>query len=84
MRKVAIIGIGMTKFGHHWDKDIVNLAVEAGSKSIRDAGIHQKDIQALYVGTMSGGLFVNQEHLGSMISDYAGFENIPSTRVEVA
>ena len=84
MRKVAIIGIGMTKFGHHWDKDLVNLAVEAGSKSIRDAGIHQKDIQALYIGTMSGGLFVNQEHLGSMIPDYAGFENIPSTRVEAA
>lgn len=84
MRKVAIIGIGMTKFGHHWDRDLVNLSVEAGSKSIRDAGIHQKDIQALYVGTMSGGLFVNQEHLGSMISDYAGFKNIPSTRVEAA
>jgi len=84
MRKVAIIGVGMTKFGHHWDRDLVNLAVEAGSKSIRDANLHQKDIQALYIGTMSGGLFINQEHLGSMISDYSGFKNIPSTRVEAA
>ena len=84
MRRVAIIGIGMTKFGQLWDKDLTSLAVDAGVKALRDAKIHQKDIQSLYIGTMSGGLFVNQEHLGSKIPDYAGFKNIPSTRVEAA
>ncbi len=84
MRKVAIIGIGQTKFGQIWEKDLVNLAVEAGVKAIHDAGVHKKDIQALYGGTMSGGLFNSQEHLGSIFSDYLGFKNIPSTRVEAA
>jgi acetyl-CoA C-acetyltransferase len=84
MRKVAVIGIGMTKFGHHWNKDLISLAVEAGSKAVHDAGIHQKDVQVLYGGTMSGGLFINQEHLGSMLADYMGFKNIPSVRVEAA
>ncbi|MBT4858308.1 thiolase domain-containing protein [archaeon] len=84
MKKVAVIGIGMTKFGQLWNKDLTTLAVEAGVNAVRDANIHQKDIQSLYMGTMSGGLFVNQEHLGSKISDYAGFKNIPSTRVEAA
>ncbi|NTV24145.1 MAG: thiolase domain-containing protein [Nanoarchaeota archaeon] len=84
MRKVAIIGVGMTKFGQHWEKDMVNLAVEAGTRAIHDAGIHQKDVDVLYGGTMSGGLFTNQEHLGSMLPDYLGFKNIPSVRVEAA
>jgi acetyl-CoA C-acetyltransferase len=84
MRKVAVIGIGQTKFGQLFDRDMVNLAVEAGINAIRDAGIHQKDVQVLYGGTMSGGLFNNQEHLASMLSDHMGFKNIPSVRVEAA
>jgi acetyl-CoA C-acetyltransferase len=84
MRKVAIIGIGMTKFGYLWEKDLSSLAVEAGMKAIRDAGIHQKDVEVIYGGTMSGGLFSNQEHLGSMIPDQAGFKNTPFVRVEAA
>jgi acetyl-CoA C-acetyltransferase len=74
----------MTKFGALWDRDMTSLAVEAGVKALHDAGIHQKDVEVLYGGTMSGGLFVNQEHLGSMFSDHLGFKNIPSVRVEAA
>lgn len=84
MRKVAVIGIGMTKFGQLWNQDLTNLAVEAGMKAVRDAGIHQKDIEVMYGGTMSGGLFINQEHLGSMIPDQSGFKNTPFVRVEAA
>jgi len=84
MRNVAIIGVGLTKFGQLWEHNIISLAVKAGVLAVRDAGISQRDIQALYVGTMSGGLFVNQEHLASLIADYAGFKNIPSVRVESA
>ncbi len=84
MRKVAVIGVGITKFGQLWDRDLSSMSVEAGVKAIRDAGIHQKDVEVLYGGTMSGGLFINQEHLASMLADHMGFRNIPSTRVEAA
>ncbi|MEM2131377.1 MAG: thiolase domain-containing protein, partial [Candidatus Woesearchaeota archaeon] len=84
MRKVAIIGIGLTKFGNHWEKNAINLAVEAGTNAIHDAGIHKKEVQAIYGGIMSGGLFNNQEHFASLFSDYLGFKNIPSVRVESA
>lgn len=84
MRKVAVVGVGMTKFGQLWDRDLVSLSVEAGYKALKDAGLLQKDVQSLYIGTMSGGLFVNQEHLASMLSDQLGFRNIPSVRVEAA
>lgn len=84
MRKVAVVGIGLTKFCNHWNKDVVDLAVEAGIKALHDANIHKKDVQAIYGGIMSGGLFNNQEHFGSLFSDYLGFNNIPSVRVESA
>ncbi|MFH0875913.1 MAG: thiolase domain-containing protein [archaeon] len=84
MRKVAIIGVGQTKFDSLWDRDIASLAVEAGYKAIQDANISKKDVEAIYGGTMTGGLFVNQEHLGALLADFAGMSGIPSTRVEAA
>lgn len=84
MRRVAIIGIGMTKFGQLWDRSLTSLAVEAGAKAVHDAGIRHKDVEVLYGGTMSSGLFANQEHLASMLADHSGFKHIPSIRVEAA
>ena len=86
MRDVAVIGIGLTKFGELWDKSFRNLIAEAGSKAILDSGIAGKDIDGLYVGSMSAGRFIGQEHIGSLVSDAAGFANLylPSIRVESA
>lgn len=84
MRPVAIIGVGMTKFGEHWEKGFRELAVEAGLKAIGDAKIDGKEIQAIYGGTMSTGRFIGQEHIGSLIADQTGLTPIPSTRVEAA
>ena len=55
MRDVAVIGIGLTKFGELWDKSFRQLIAEAGSKAIIDSGIEGKDIDAMYVGSMSSG-----------------------------
>ena len=38
----------------------------------------------MYVGCMSSGLFVGQEHLGPLMADYLGQCPIPATRVESA
>lgn len=86
MRDVAVIGIGVTKFGELWDKSFRQLISEAGSKAILDAGISGKEIDALYVGSMSAGRFVGQEHVGALVADCSGFAHmhIPSTRVESA
>lgn len=84
MKDVAIIGVGLTKFGSHWDRDLISLSVEAGVKAVHDADISKEDVEALYGGTMSAGLFINQEHIASKIADFSGFRNIPSVRVEAA
>ncbi|MDI6778809.1 MAG: thiolase domain-containing protein [Bacteroidota bacterium] len=82
MRDVVIIGAGMTKFGELWEKSIKDIFVEAGLKAIEDAGVGY--IDSLYVGAMSSGLFVGQEHLGAVMADYLGVNPVPATRVESA
>lgn len=86
MRDVAIIGVGCTEFGELWDKSFRELFVEAGVSAIEDANVQGGKIDALYVGNMSGGRFIEQEHLGALIADYSGLASlhIPSTRVEAA
>lgn len=82
MRDVAVIGVGMTKFGELWAKSIKDIFVEAGLKAIENAGVDH--IDSMYVGAMSPGLFVGQEHLGAVMADYLGVSPVPATRVESA
>ncbi|MCW3136310.1 MAG: thiolase domain-containing protein [Canidatus Methanoxibalbensis ujae] len=85
-RKVAVIGVGCTKFGEIWEKSLRDLAVEAGMKAIEDAAISGEEIKALYGGNMSAGMFIEQEHVGVLIADYSGLASlhIPAVRVEAA
>ena len=87
MREVAIVGAKTTDFGELWDRSLRDLVVEAGVGAIEDAGITGEKIDAMYIGNMSGGKFVEQEHLGALIADYSGLAkglHVPSTRVEAA
>ena len=82
MRDVYVIGCGMTKFGEIWESSFRDLFVEAGLKAIKDAGVDRLD--SMYVGTMTSGLFVGQEHVGALMADYLGMAPIPAVRVESA
>ncbi len=85
-REVAIIGIGQTKFGENWDLSFRELGIQAGIEAIKDSGIESKVIDALYVGNMSAGLFMDQEHVASMVMEEVGLADrqVPATRVEAA
>lgn len=83
-RKVAVIGAAYTKFGEQWEKSLRDLATEAGGLAINDAGIEGRDIKAMFIGNMSAGKFIGQEHLAPLVADHAGLIPIPSTRVEAA
>jgi acetyl-CoA C-acetyltransferase len=48
--KVAIIGMGCTRFGELWDKSPEDLIIDAFKEVIADAGIEKKDIQAAWQG----------------------------------
>ena len=86
MREVAIIGIGITKFGEVWDRSFRDIGIEAGLAAVYDANLSGEEIDALYVGNMSAGRFIDQEHISALIADYSGMsrDHIPATRIEAA
>ncbi len=86
MRRVAIIGIGDTEFGELWDMSFREIGIQAGLAAVADANISADQIDALYVGNMGAGRFIEQEHVSALIADYAGLarDHIPATRVEAA
>ncbi len=82
MRDVAVIGVGMNKWGELWNSSHRDIFVESALLALDDAGVDHVD--SMYIGCMSSGLFVGQEHIASMLADYLGQAPIPSTRVESA
>src|SRR5436853_229755 len=84
MRDVAVIGIGETEFGELWDRSFRDIGIEAGLKAIQDAKIRSEDIDAVYIGNMSAGKFIDQEHVSALVADYAGLADmhLPTVRVE--
>lgn len=84
MRDVAIVGVGMSKFGEEWGRGYRDLIIEAGTKAVTDANLSGSEIDAMYVGTMAPGRLVGQEHSGALLADFLGLNPIPSTRCEAA
>ncbi|MBA4180361.1 MAG: thiolase [Anaerolinea sp.] len=52
MREVAVIGVSMIKFGRYPDRDVSQLAAQAGHEALKDAGVQMKDIESLYSGNL--------------------------------
>ncbi len=82
MRDVAVVGVGLHKWGELWDLSLRDMFTIASRNAMSDAGVDH--IDSMYIGCMSGGLFAAQEHIGSLMADYLGVTPIPATRVESA
>jgi acetyl-CoA C-acetyltransferase len=74
--KVAIIGMGCTKFDEHWDKSIWDLVVDACHEAFEDAGVEPKDIKAAWWSSVIGG------YLGRSLNYALKLDYIPVSRVE--
>src|SRR5438309_5082078 len=70
---IWILGIHMTKFGKHPDKDTVDLAAEAATGALSDAGVTMKDIGVLAAGNLMGG----GAPIGQMLQKQIGQTGIP-------
>lgn len=78
--KVAIVGMGCTKFGERWDASPEDLVNEAFEEAIADAKIEKEDIDAAWFG-----VFYDEQNVGKSaypLSQYLRLPNIPVTRVE--
>ncbi|MDJ0855139.1 MAG: acetyl-CoA acetyltransferase [Desulfobacterales bacterium] len=78
--KVAVIGMGCTRFGERWDVGAEELMVEAFEECLADAGIDKQDIGAAWLGTCFEEISVGKSALPLAISLRLPF--IPVTRVE--
>jgi acetyl-CoA C-acetyltransferase len=84
VRDVAILGIGMTRFGELWDRSFRELGIEAGFQALIDAKLSSRDLGALFLGNMASGSLIEQEHIAPLLVDYAGLagHHLPAIRVE--
>ncbi len=76
--KVAIIGVGATKYGELWDENQFSLLIKSTDEAMADAGVKRDEIEAVWIGIyyyftgLSGGTF----------ADALKLWGIPITRVE--
>jgi acetyl-CoA C-acetyltransferase len=82
MREVAILGIGQTPVGEHWNKSLREIAGEAVIAAMADAALDQAE--GLFVGNMLSGSTGKQENLGALIADWVGLLNIEVAKMEAA
>ena len=78
--KVAILGMGCSRFGERWESDASDLMVEAFVEGIKDAGIETKQIDAAWLSTA-----IEEQHVGKSAVPLATalrLPFIPVTRVE--
>ena len=74
--RVAIVGMGCTKFGEHWDQGAGDLLVDAAGEAYRSAGVDPAQVDAYWLGTMGSGTS------GLVLSEALKLDYKPVTRLE--
>ena len=69
MRNVGIVGIGQCPVAEHWDRSLRDIATEAVTAALHDAGDPAPG--ALYVGNMLAGQLAGQENVATAVADSA-------------
>lgn len=82
MGRVAIVGVGLSKFGRSTDMNIKELAFVAIKAALNEAGLTARDVDFLSVGSF--GLWQSEALPAVVVSEYCGFENAGTARVEAA
>ncbi len=80
--KAYVASAGFTSVADHWDKSLLDMAVEAARKAMKGApGVKP---QQLFVGNMFSSVGSSQEHLGALIGSALGLGGVPAFKVESA
>jgi acetyl-CoA C-acetyltransferase len=74
--KVAIVGMGCTRFGERWDKGVDDLLIDASTDAIASAGVSFDDLDAYWLGTLGSG------NSGLTLSKPLKIDYKPVSRVE--
>jgi acetyl-CoA C-acetyltransferase len=82
MRKVAVIGVGNTKFGVRQDVNLAELTFEAVKPAFEDAGITGKDVEFVALGSV--GAWYEESLPVVVVSEYCGLTGVGMVRCEAA
>jgi acetyl-CoA C-acetyltransferase len=74
--RVAIVGMGCTRFAEHWDKGVDELLLDATGEAFSAAGVTPDDVDAYWLGTAQSGMS------GMVLAKPLRLEGKPVTRVE--
>jgi acetyl-CoA C-acetyltransferase len=74
--RVAIVGMGCTRFAEHWDKGVDELLLAATAEAFGSAGVTKQDVDAYWLGTVQSGIS------GMTLSRPLRLQDKPVTRVE--
>jgi acetyl-CoA C-acetyltransferase len=74
--RVAIVGMGCTPFGEHWDKSSDDLVIDSTQEAFGSVGVTKDDIDAYWLGTMGSGVS------GLTLSRPLKLDYKPVTRIE--
>ncbi len=83
MRQVAVIGVGVTKFGRH-ERSCAELFAEASLDALTDADVGPGLIQGIYLGNVVGEAGERQLHMGPQVASSLGIPSVAATRFETA
>ncbi|MES2511371.1 MAG: acetyl-CoA acetyltransferase [Pseudomonadota bacterium] len=78
--KVAILGMGCSRFGERWDIGTPELLSEAFEEALADAGIERKQINAAWYGSGMDAINVGNSSIPAAMA--LRLEGIPVSRVE--
>ncbi|KKN64183.1 hypothetical protein LCGC14_0494350 [marine sediment metagenome] len=81
MNKVAIIGVGHTKFGRLQDKGLMDLLCEASLDAITESNTSEKDFNSVYVGSMSPEIFNQISGVASNLVDRISL--LPAAAIDI-
>jgi len=80
--KAYISSVGFTKIDDHWEKSLLDLAVEAARGAMK--GTPHVRPQQIFVGNMFSAAGAGQEHLGALLASALGLLGVPALKVESA
>lgn len=85
MRKVAIVGAGMTRFAKYPDRGLKDLSREAVEAALESAGVDKKALEVAIVGNAAAGLVTGQECIrAQVVLREIGIDKIPMVNTENA
>src|SRR4030042_26383 len=84
MKKVAVVGVGETKFTGPQPKTEVELFAEAATEAIAESNLKPQDIKALFIGNALGDFDEGQGMVQAYAAEKIGCLYVPATRYEGA